>query len=63
MEANGETHSSSCPSGTTTSRVFRNVLIGERVRADSQNGKPTLPIAAVFQSFPVALLEQDRPLS
>ena len=51
------------PGETTPSRVFRNVLTGERVRADSQNGKLTLPIAAVFQSFPVALLEEDRPLS
>ena len=47
--------------GDTTGRVFRNLLTGERVRADSQNGKPALPIAAVFQSFPVALLEQDPP--
>ena len=43
--------------GDITDRVFRNVLTGERVRADSQDGKPTLPLAAVFQSFPVALLE------
>jgi (1->4)-alpha-D-glucan 1-alpha-D-glucosylmutase len=48
------------PGETATQRVFRNVLTGERVHTDSQNGKPTLPVAAVFQSFPVALLEQDR---
>ncbi len=51
------------PDETATKRVFRNVLTGEWVHADSQNGRPTLPVAAVFQSFPVALLEQDRPLS
>ncbi|MCI0623541.1 MAG: malto-oligosyltrehalose synthase [Acidobacteria bacterium] len=49
--------------GDVTGRGFRNLLTGEKVLADSRDSKPALPLAAVFQFFPVALLEQDREVN
>ena len=39
------------PGETTTSRGFRNVLTGEQVCADSQNGKPSQLLPS-FNPFP-----------
>ncbi|HEU0008034.1 MAG TPA: malto-oligosyltrehalose synthase [Terriglobia bacterium] len=42
--------------GEITGRNFHNLLTGERVTVAFQNGKPTLPLATLFQFFPVTLL-------
>jgi (1->4)-alpha-D-glucan 1-alpha-D-glucosylmutase len=39
-----------------TGRSFRNLFTGERVTVDVQEGNATLPLAPLFQFFPVTLL-------
>lgn len=40
---------------------FRNIFTGETVQAGGQDRRPGLPLAAVFATFPVALLERTPP--
>ena len=45
------------PSGSD-SRTYRNVFTGEIVETTEREGRRTLPLAAVFSSIPVAMLER-----
>ena len=44
------------PPNENAGASYRNVLTGERVEAERQNGKILLPLSSVFKTFPVALL-------
>jgi hypothetical protein len=39
-------------------RVYRNAFTGEIVETTEREGRRTLPLAAVFSSIPVAMLER-----
>ncbi|TAK06273.1 MAG: malto-oligosyltrehalose synthase [Candidatus Manganitrophaceae bacterium] len=43
------------PSGVS----YRNVLTGERVEGERENGKVRIPLASIFQTFPLGLLMEQ----
>jgi (1->4)-alpha-D-glucan 1-alpha-D-glucosylmutase len=41
-------------------RLYQNLFTGEVLEATERDGRPTLPLASIFSSFPVAMLERMR---
>ncbi len=45
---------------TTESFAYKNIFTGEVISMVAINGRPILPLAQIFRTFPVALLEEVR---
>jgi (1->4)-alpha-D-glucan 1-alpha-D-glucosylmutase len=46
--------------GNGNGRAYRNVFTGEVITPDEHDGRRTLPLAAVFSTLPVAILERTK---